>query len=862
VLRPAFDRYSFFLENLTGVKEARRQVVRCGAMHYFRLPSQAMWRNRLLKLKAAHYNAVDLYCNWAYHSPAEGVYEFENEKDIKALLAMAAELGLWVILRPGPYINAETSGGGFPGWVLGKTDLTLRCIKEHQHEWCDTYMGLVRQWWEALFPHIKEAPNLLMLQIENEYVTEELEPDYIQALYDLARELGVKVPLSHNDVYTLGCYGDVVDIYSFDHYPTRHFKEDWRDNAKGMLSLLDSMEVDVRPYCEERPLYIAELQSGWFAPWKGERYEAIVEGLDRSHLRLVTKTACAQGMTVFNHYMAVGSTSWGFIGSTDSQSTYDFAAPIAETGDLRPTYYEAKAWNQFLEAFPVAATQPVTPESLSLTATDAYTGETLEAINFTARRIVAGANPGAHWLILRNLGKTPQSVTLTLPKPYENELTETIAVTLPALDAVWLPLNLRLLSGVMLYLSTTELLYQTPELLILKGDRDATLLIEGADGKPVKVELKALAPERHTAGQLGNLKVIVLGAALVDRFWVEADGSFVLGADEKLEDAHYLRLSTSSLPLFRIQPNGQFQAYPPIVEAPEVLLAKAALPVLGAWEFRSSDPWTVDSLDGKALFPKEFQALDLKQPLDMDSLGFYEGSLWYCFTFNKLQAPVQLALAARHLWALVNPHRVLVKGQALKTSPEKAPLEAVPITIYPNGEETQQVFLFCDYLGHPKGFFHDSQESGGLQVLELPESLDRASFSLSVAPAMELSLPPQAPLPETPCLTLLAKTTFALPAGLEEPQAPALGVRVSPVGWERVDLYWNGQLFGRFWAECAAQQVFYIPTAFLKAGEPNTLTVAMRQLSSLPKASQWQHWLATGLRLEWMSEAKQALLLQ
>jgi beta-galactosidase GanA len=109
-----FDRYSL-------IRDGKHLFVRSGAMHYFRLPHQDLWWDRLQKLKMGGYNTVDLYFSWDYHSKAPGEYDFTGIRDVKALLEMVEDLGLYWIGRPGPYINAETTRGGFPGWMLAKS---------------------------------------------------------------------------------------------------------------------------------------------------------------------------------------------------------------------------------------------------------------------------------------------------------------------------------------------------------------------------------------------------------------------------------------------------------------------------------------------------------------------------------------------------------------------------------------------------------------------------------------------------------------------------------------------------------------------------------------------------------------------
>src|SRR2546430_5510814 len=105
-----FDRYSLMLDG-------QRVFVWSGEFHPYRLPSPDLWRDVLQKMKASGYNAVSMYFDWNYHSPAPGVYDFSGVRDMDRALAIAAEVGLYVIARPGPYINADGTGGGVAPWL-------------------------------------------------------------------------------------------------------------------------------------------------------------------------------------------------------------------------------------------------------------------------------------------------------------------------------------------------------------------------------------------------------------------------------------------------------------------------------------------------------------------------------------------------------------------------------------------------------------------------------------------------------------------------------------------------------------------------------------------------------------------------
>src|SRR3954463_1060568 len=105
-----WDAYSLMIDG-------QRTFVWSGEFHPFRLPSPSLWRDVLQKLKANGYNAVSIYFNWGYHSARQGTYDFTGVRDMDQVLNLAQEVGLYVIARPGPYINAETDGGGFPAWL-------------------------------------------------------------------------------------------------------------------------------------------------------------------------------------------------------------------------------------------------------------------------------------------------------------------------------------------------------------------------------------------------------------------------------------------------------------------------------------------------------------------------------------------------------------------------------------------------------------------------------------------------------------------------------------------------------------------------------------------------------------------------
>lgn len=150
-----------------------------GAMHYFRVPRE-YWRDRLLKIKACGFNTVETYTAWNLHEPEEGEFDFSGNLDLKAYLELIGELGMYAIVRPGPYICSEWEFGGFPWWLLRYDDIELRCMN-------DRYLEKVDRYFDRLIPiiaseQIENGGPVIMVQVENEYGSYGDDSEYIRYL--------------------------------------------------------------------------------------------------------------------------------------------------------------------------------------------------------------------------------------------------------------------------------------------------------------------------------------------------------------------------------------------------------------------------------------------------------------------------------------------------------------------------------------------------------------------------------------------------------------------------------------------------------------------------------------------------------
>ena len=373
-----WDSYSLMIDG-------QRSVVWSGEFHPFRLPSPSLWRDVLQKLKANGYNAVSIYFDWGYHSARQGVYDFTGVRDMDQVLGLAQEAGLYVIARPGPYINAETDGGGFPAWLANRAGRARSDAA--------SYLAATDEWQSQIDAIIARhqltngTGTVILYQIENELAsTGTSQLNYLTHLRDKARADGITVPIFHNDKgrngfwvpASSGVSGTVsgpVDLYAFDGYPggTCH-----TDNTPGGPSVAPDWGVwgtgGAKGGATASPLtpgFAAEFGGGWFDFWGGSgSYPCMAVREGPGYERVFYGTNIANRLTIQSFYMTVGGTSWGWLAAPVVYTSYDYGAALDEARQQRAKISTMKELGLFLQSVaPIAKLDKaaaVTPSSTAV----------------------------------------------------------------------------------------------------------------------------------------------------------------------------------------------------------------------------------------------------------------------------------------------------------------------------------------------------------------------------------------------------------------------------------------------------------------------------------------------------------------
>jgi beta-galactosidase len=351
-----------------------------GEMHPSRIPA-IYWRNRIQMAKAMGCNTISVYIMWNFHEQQEGVFDFESEnRNLGEFFRIVQEEGLWLIVRPGPYVCAEWEFGGIPPYLLRIPDIKLRCMDSR-------YMAAAERYMVKLAAVIKpflitNGGPVLMLQVENEYGSFGNDRNYIARLKDVWVENGIDVPFFTGD-------GPTTYMLEAGTLPGCAVGLD-SGNQLSHFELAAKMNPGV-------PSFSAETYPGWLTHW-GEKWAKT----DTINLLKEIKFLMDNKKS-FNLYVIHGGTNFGYTAGANSGgkgyepdvTSYDYDAPITEQGQPTPKYM---ALRRFLGSYlPKGKKLPPVPEPVP-----AYEIPSIGLTNFSS--------------VWDNL---PQPVNSVQPKPFE-----------------------------------------------------------------------------------------------------------------------------------------------------------------------------------------------------------------------------------------------------------------------------------------------------------------------------------------------------------------------------------------------------------------------------------------------------------
>jgi beta-galactosidase len=301
-------------------------TIRSGEMHPIRIPRE-YWRQRIRMAKAMGLNTIALYVMWNALESEPGVFDLTTgRRDFARFIRICQDEGMWVYLRPGPYVCGEWDFGGLPPYLLRHPHIRVRDKDDPD------YMAAVSRYIATIAPVVQPlmAANggpILMLQIENEYASFGHDPGYLEALRALWQRHGIDGPFSISDgldqLRKAGTYLPGA--------------------ALGLDG--DTDFAAAQAIAGELPVWMGEGYPGWLTHWSDKDF---AHGDFAATLRKLLDENRS-----FNMYVVHGGTNFGFGAGANAHddgshfqpviTSYDYGAPIDERGAATPDYHVFRA---------------------------------------------------------------------------------------------------------------------------------------------------------------------------------------------------------------------------------------------------------------------------------------------------------------------------------------------------------------------------------------------------------------------------------------------------------------------------------------------------------------------------------------
>jgi beta-galactosidase len=355
------DAHTFEVQNDHFVLDGKPFQVISGEMHYPRIP-RAYWRARLRMAKAMGLNTITTYVFWNEHEPKPGIYDFSGNNDVAEFVREAQQEGLYVVLRPGPYVCAEWEWGGYPSWLLKDHSIVVRSSDPK-------FVVPATQWiarlGQELAPlQIENGGPIILTQVENEYGSYGKDHAYMEEIHKALVDAG----FTKSQLYTADGPEEVPDG-SLPELPVGiNFGGNGVGAAQGAFATLKKLRPD-------GPFFNSEYWAGWFDHWGGKHAHTSVKD-ESANLEWMLR----QGYSV-SVYMFHGGTSFGWMNGANIDdgryepdvTSYDYDAPLDESGRPTAKYFAfrdviAQATGATLPSVPEVAA-PMSVPGVSMTET-------------------------------------------------------------------------------------------------------------------------------------------------------------------------------------------------------------------------------------------------------------------------------------------------------------------------------------------------------------------------------------------------------------------------------------------------------------------------------------------------------------
>jgi beta-galactosidase len=496
-----YDDRSFWVDG-------RRVWLVSGSIHYFRVPSD-LWSDRLLKAKRAGLNCISTCVPWNVHEPVEGQWEFSGDRDVQAFVKQAGELGLYVILRPGPFVGADCDFGGLPSWLTAKSGMGYRTSNAAYSHYFDKYFARVLP--KLAEQQVTRGGNVILIQNENQYLQTTMPErmNYLEFISQLFRRSGFDIPIITSNGFSVPSAPDTIEAMSVTGDVAAEIKKMRIRQGGG-------------------PMLVADFRGGTTDTW-GQAHESIPP---RTTARRVLEIlGCA---AQYNYYMFHGGTNFEFSAGSRGDSdaafqttSYDCDAPLAEGGGFTEKYYLTRLVNLLANHMgPYLADCSLQEPGVSV-----HDGiDTLNIFGLIGQ-----------WAVVTNNGDDDiETAEISLPNG------KRLTVSLETIGATAIPIDLELTASSTLdYTNLMPLGFFHDRVLVLHGPPGWEGLVS-INGQEIAVDVPA--DNEPAVIEHEDLLVVVVNSDLATRAW-PLDDRIIFGPDfvgEMGDDGEYAVSATKT----------------------------------------------------------------------------------------------------------------------------------------------------------------------------------------------------------------------------------------------------------------------------------------------------------------------------